>query len=253
MGIIIVQSLFSGLSTPLGAAIVLSVSSLAQPVLSFILALASGVMLTVVATELMPNSLHIGGLWWFILGAISGILLMSWLRELFRSPKRLSAEDLTASERLNRTGQAIALAIAVHDLPEGMAIGAGDLVHAQLGMVLALAIALHNLPEGMSIAAPLAMGGTPRKKILLLTLAISLVTPLGTVLSLVLGSLSPAFHSVILALASGAMIYVVVHDTLPESWNAGKGGLGLGLAAGIALMLALAHIHGALATSMLRA
>lgn len=244
MWTIVTFSLLSGLCTPLGAVLVLTFSTLPSRVLSFVLALASGVMLTVVLTELMPNSLNIGGPWWFILGAISGIVLMSLLRDLWR-PTAPSGTALNTPNRLIQTGQAIALAIAVHDLPEGMAIGAGDLVHAQLGFVLALAIALHNLPEGMSIAAPLFMGGTPRNRILLLTLAISLITPLGTLIALGLGTLTPELQSFMLALASGAMIYVVVHDTLPESWRSGKVSLGLGLAAGVLLMGAISSLHSA--------
>lgn len=124
-----------------------------------------------------------------------------------------------------------------------MAIGAGDMVHAQLGAVIAVAMALHNLPEGMSIAAPLSIGGMPRQKILGVTAAISLVTPLGTLLPLMIGNLSNAVSAFTLALASGAMIYVVAHDTLPESWQSQKSLTLVGLLAGAGLMIGVARMH----------
>ncbi|NMP23521.1 ZIP family metal transporter [Sulfobacillus harzensis] len=203
---ILAISFLSGLSTPLGALLVLGFRSLAPRILSFILGLASGVMVTVVVTELAPTSFQTGGLSALVLGCGSGIAAMSLLTDLWKPGNSFPS-------RLRRTGHSIALAISVHDLPEGMAIGAGHAVHAKLGLIMALAIALHNMPEGMSIAAPLAMGGVARRKILGLTGLISLITPLGTLIPLVLGNLSHTISAVILAFAAGAMIYVVAQDT----------------------------------------
>ncbi len=242
MWTILFLSFLSGLCTPFGALLVLHFRTLSQPVLAFILALASGVMLTVVAIELLPASIKSGGWWWFALGCSSGLLLMSALGDLWRH-RQGEPSAFDHHSRLKHTGQFVALAIAVHDLPEGMAIGAADAVHAQLGIVIALAMALHNMPEGMSIAAPLHAARTPRRKILGLTVLISLVTPLGTLLPLIGGKISPTFSAFVLAFASGAMLYVVAHDTLPESWQEGRKAAGLGLLAGAGLMAAMARLH----------
>lgn len=230
---IMVMSLLSGLCTPLGALTVLYFRAMRPWMLSFILALASGVMVTVVVTELAPSSLTTGGLLWFALGTLSGIVTLSLLSRVH------SLGDAPFS-RLRQTGQSIALAIAVHDLPEGMAIGAGHNVHAKLGLIMALAIALHNMPEGMSIAAPLAVGGVPRRKILVITLLISGITPLGTLIPLVMGTISHPVSSFLLAFAAGAMLYVVVQDTFPESWRLGRFPTLLGMIAGALLMGSLA-------------
>ncbi len=232
---ILVISFLSGLSTPLGALVILRFRAMRPRMLSFILALASGVMVTVVATELVPTSLRTGGLAAFALGCGSGVLAMALLSNVWHPAD-------ASSSRLRRTGQSIALAIAVHDLPEGMAIGAGHAVHAKLGLIMALAIALHNMPEGMSIAAPLAMAGVARRRILGLTVLISVITPLGTLVPVVLGTLSHAANAFILAFAAGAMLYVVVQDTLPESWNAGRLEAVVGLLSGAALMGSLASL-----------
>lgn len=230
---ILAISFLSGLSTPLGALVVLRFRTLRPWMLSFILALASGVMVTVVVIELAPTSLNTGGIPAFISGCVFGVVSMAFFTGLWKSG------DPSLS-RLRRTGQSIALAIAVHDLPEGMAIGAGHSLHAKLGIIMALAIALHNMPEGMSIAAPLAASGVGRRKIFALTLLISLITPMGTLVPLMLGSVSHGINAVILAFAAGAMLYVVVQDTLPESWRENRAAAVLGLVAGAALMGSLA-------------
>lgn len=240
MWIILALSLLSGLSTPLGAVIVLSFRSLSHATLSFILAVASGVMVSVVITELMPNSIHSGGLVWFVVGCGTGMTLMVALT--YRGDFTESPALISSVSRLRRTGESIALAIALHDLPEGMAIGAGDMVQAKLGLIIALAIALHNIPEGMSIAAPLSMGSVSRRRILVLTGLISLITPIGTLLSLMFGHLSHSLSSFILALASGVMLYVVAHDTFPASWKANKNATIFGIAAGAVLMFSIARI-----------
>ena len=240
---ILAISLASGVCTPIGAWIVLGFRTIWPPMLAFFLALASGVMLAVVFTELMPASIDLHGYVGFGVGMAVGILLIAAVGHLWHHRKRSAPLPL---ERLYRTGQSIALAIAVHDLPEGMAIGAGDMVHARLGLAIAAAIALHNLPEGMSIAAPLSAAGVSRRRILATTGLISLATPFGTAIPLMFGQLSPVFSGFILAVASGAMVYVVAHDTLPEAWLSNKAMTGVGLAVGGLLMVAISHLAQAL-------
>lgn len=238
---VVLSSLVAGLSTPAGAWIILSRRRVSPATLSFTLALASGVMVTVVATELVPTGLGLAGWPTFGAGAVAGALMLALLRGAVAEWQGSRAAD---PSRLRFVGWFIAIAIALHDIPEGMAIGAGDAVGRSLGLVIALAIALHNIPEGMSIAAPLAMSGERRRRILGATVVIGLVTPLGTLLSLAIGQLGPEWSAIVLALASGAMVYVVAQDTLPESLAAGRATAVAGMAAGVALMLGLAAVHG---------
>ena len=241
VGSLLTASLLSGLSTPLGAWIVVSARVLSDRFLAYVLALASGVMVTMVFTELAPTGIHMVGPLSFAAGAGSGAVALGLLRSGLGGLNHRSAGD---TRRLRFVGWFIALAMALHDIPEGMAIGAGDAVGHELGLVIALAIALHNIPEGMSIAAPLHMGGVRRRRILMATLFIGFVTPLGTLASVWLGRMGPTWSAFILALASGAMLYVVGRDTLPEALRAGRIPTAVGLLSGVILMLALASIHG---------
>ena len=240
-GRVLLSSLVAGLSTPVGAWLILNRRRVSPATLSFTLALASGVMVTVVATELVPTAFRLAGWPTFAAVAAAGALMLALLRGAVADWQGRGA---AAPARLRVVGWFLAVAIALHDIPEGMAIGAGDAVGQRLGVVIALAIALHNIPEGMSIAAPLAMAGEPRRHILVAVAAIGLVTPLGTLMALAIGRLGPEWSATVLALASGAMLYVVGRDTLPEAFAAERFVALTGITAGGALMLALATVHG---------
>ena len=105
----------------------------------------------------------------------------------------------------------------MHDLPEGMAIALGHEMKARTGMVIALGIGIHNIPEGMAIAAPLIMGGMRRLRILGQTMAIGIITPLGTIIGQAVASTLPFLLPLMLGLASGIMLYLVCFQLWPQA------------------------------------
>lgn len=119
-------------------------------------------------------------------------------------------------------GVVMACAIALHNIPEGMTIGASFAVSSDLmwgtGMIMAVLIGLHNIPEGMAVAVPLISGGTSRMKATLLTAACGLPTVLGAWLGFWLGDIGPLGLTLSLGFASGAMLYVVFGEIMPESY-----------------------------------
>ncbi len=119
-------------------------------------------------------------------------------------------------------GVVMACAIALHNIPEGMTIGASFAVSDNLmwgtGMIMAVLIGLHNIPEGMAVAVPLISGGTGRVKATLLTAACGLPTVLGAWLGFWLGDIGPLGLTMSLGFASGAMLYVVFGEIMPESY-----------------------------------
>lgn len=120
-------------------------------------------------------------------------------------------------------GLVMAIAIALHNLPEGMVIGASyakeDTTTLTMsgGLAIAIVIGLHNIPEGMSVSVPLSAGGMGKVKAALITAATGMPTILGAMLGYYLGSLSPISLAISLSLASGAMLYVVFGELLPEA------------------------------------
>lgn len=120
-------------------------------------------------------------------------------------------------------GLVMACAIALHNLPEGMVIGASYANDGAVGftitggLVLAIVIGLHNIPEGMSVSVPLIAGGMNKAKAVFVTAATGAPTIIGAILGYTFGSLGPTALAISLSFASGAMLYVVFGELLPES------------------------------------
>lgn len=200
----------AGLCTALGALCLFFRKHWSSRDLAFFLGLAGGVMVAVVLFDMMPSALLFSGRALAWLGFALGMLLMAIAGVYLFQPA-------SAAGNLLKLGYLIMLGIALHDLPEGMAIAFGDALKARTGMVIALGIGIHNIPEGMAIAAPLIMGGMSRGSIFLRTLLVGLITPLGTILGQYMVFYLPAFLPLMLGLASGIMMYLVLFQLMPQA------------------------------------
>ena len=125
--------------------------------------------------------------------------------------------DKKKTTSLFKAGIVMLIAIALHNFPEGMAIGATSEANVSIGIMIAIVIAVHNIPEGMAISAPLAAGGVSARKTILLTSLAGLATVFGAILGLLLGGISEMASGVCMALAGGAMLYVTFGEVLPEA------------------------------------
>jgi ZIP family zinc transporter len=185
-------------------------------VLPAVLGFASGLMTAIVCFELLPEAAEAYGIAVALIGMAAGIAAV-WL-----------ASSLLPGEEggLERTSFLVLAAIALHNLPEGLAIGSGWAVVPALGAKLALVIGLHDFPEGMAISAPMAaaqQGKPPLKQALLATLT-GIPTGLGAVLGVWLGRLSPMWMALCLGFSAGAMLYVTTGEMLPRLHEAHGGG-----------------------------
>ena len=225
-----------------------------KKIVSLLLAFASGVMLAVVCFDLITDSLHPEGaqgptpLWIVILGILLGygvVYVLNYLidRATNHEIKHIDNEhpktaddldELIHSDHLEehkKSGQfrdlfiggiVMACAIALHNVPEGMVIGASYAgtpagVIAGSGLTLAIVIGLHNIPEGMAVSVPLITGGMGKGKAILVTALSGAPTIIGALLGYWLGMLSPIWLAISLSFASGAMLYVVFGELIPES------------------------------------
>jgi ZIP family zinc transporter len=116
-----------------------------------------------------------------------------------------------------RSGILMLIAIGLHNIPEGLAIGAGGSHDERLGIVLAVMIALHNIPEGMAIAAPLVSGGIGRWKAVGLVSLSGAPTLLGGIIGVYIGGISDFALSMSLSAAGGAMLYMVFGEIIPQA------------------------------------
>ena len=145
-------------------------------------------------------------------------------KEVEASRKSVKGHALDAKNRdLFVAGIVMAFAIALHNVPEGMVIGAtyaadSSVITGGAGFIIAVVIGLHNIPEGMSVSVPLISGGMPKWKAICLTALSGAPTVVGAMLGYSLGMLSPILLSLSLSFAGGAMLYVVFGELLPESF-----------------------------------
>jgi len=191
------------------------------------------------AGKLLTGSAALGG-GLVILGMALGVLLMLGLDEFTPHEHEKTGPCGPGCERLNRV-LLFVLAIALHNLPEGMAIGVsfsrGDMT---VGLPLTAAIALQDIPEGLAVALALRSAGLAPLHAVLIAAASGLLEPFGALLGVGLTSGLAAAYPVGLGLAAGAMIFVVSHEVIPETHRNGhQTPATLGLMAGFGLMMIL--------------
>jgi len=116
-----------------------------------------------------------------------------------------------------RSGMIMLFAIAQHNIPEGLAMGAAGVHDIRLGIAIAIVIALHNIPEGMAVSAPLIAGGLSKIKSVMLVVLVGATTAVGAVLGVLIGGISDTALALSFAIAGGAMLYVVLGEILPQS------------------------------------
>jgi len=194
---------------------------------------AAGVMTSIVCFGLVPEAIVLSGVLVSVSGLIVGVVVIMLLnrlvdkltvtreedREVHLTPEGLYHEGglIQNRTRMLKAGMIMFVAIGLHNIPEGIAIGAGGSYSFQLGMMLAIMIALHNIPEGMAIAAPLIAGGVGRGKVVFLTALSGAPTFIGGAFGIMIGSISNAAIALSLAAAGGAMLYVVFGEMIPQS------------------------------------
>ena len=155
---------------------------------------------------------------------------------------RLSGTDIEghgeANEKLNKV-LLFVMAIAIHNLPEGIAAGVGfGTGNTAEALTIAGGIALQNIPEGMVIIAPMLAAGMSRKRTLVIALSTGVVEVIGTLLGFFAVSISSAILPFALAFAGGTMLYVISDEMIPETHShGGERGATYALLAGFCLML----------------
>ncbi|MCL2055750.1 MAG: ZIP family metal transporter [Oscillospiraceae bacterium] len=215
-----------------GLASVLLLRRPSENVTCWMLCFAAGIMTSIVCFGLIPEAAELGGVAAAIIGLVFGVIAVMLLNLLYDRITQANAmpgihsthEELYhGSHLINnpaqmiRSGMIMLIAIALHNIPEGIAIGAGGSHDLALGALLALMIALHNIPEGMAIAAPLLSGGINKWRVVLWTAASGATTLIGGIIGMLIGGLSDLAVGLSLSGAGGAMLYVVFGEIIPQS------------------------------------
>ena len=248
--LILTTALAGVVGTGLGGLVGAMLQKDSKRTVSLLLSFAGGVMLSVVCFDLIVEAIETNVGIWIVVGAVAfGVAvtyLLNYLIDRKTNPEvphidanhPQTADDLDElihSDHLEQhyvrkdsklglfvAGVVMACAIALHNVPEGMTIGASyasdDGVMGGAALVLAILIGLHNIPEGMAVSVPLISGGMPKWKAVLITAASGIPTVLGALLGYALGEIGPLGLTLSLGFASGAMLYVVFGEILPQSY-----------------------------------
>ena len=140
---------FGTFGTTLGGLLGIFIKKNSNKFLSFILSLASGLMMAVVCFDLIPEALNISEIINVMFGILIGIIAMIFCDVLVeKNFNQKTAEKNSKSNSLLKTGMIVSIGLAIHNFPEGLAIGSGFEASIKLGLSLAIAICLHDIPEG---------------------------------------------------------------------------------------------------------
>lgn len=200
-----------------------------------ILAFAAGVMLSIIFLELIEESIASSGHWAAILGITFGMAIFYLLDHYLPHTHAVTEEETPFGGYLKK-GTLLALGIGLHNLPEGLAIGAGYVGSAELGLSLAVLIGLHNIPEGMAVGAPLKQGGYSHLKVIGITLLAGAPMGIGALIGAAIGSISDYILGISFGFAAGAMLYIVCDELIPDAYESAGAHLSiLGIFAGTVL------------------
>ncbi len=205
-----IMGLFFGtFGTTLGGILGVFIKRKSNKFLSFILSFASGLMMAVVCFDLIPEALEISNIFFVIVGIIIGIIAMIFCDLLVENKFSQKNSIENQENSLLKTGMIVSIGLAIHNFPEGLAIGSGFEASMRLGLSLAVAICLHDIPEGISMAIPMKNGGMKKSKVIYYVLLSGITTGIGAFCGAIVGSISEQIISVCLSFAAGAMLYIV--------------------------------------------
>lgn len=257
LAIIVITFISGVVGTGLGGLVGAVLRRESNKIVSLLLSFAAGIMLAVVCFDLMSEPIEMmksGEMGWYtplivVAAVIVGYTVVYMLnfaidKKTNREVKHIdknhpaTADDLDElihadhfethkreKSNLFVAGLVMMTAIALHNLPEGMVIGASYAITPNLtsnlfsgaGFVMAIVIGLHNIPEGMAVSVPLISGGMGKTKATLLTALSGLPTVFGALIGYALGGINQIMLTLSLGFASGAMLYVVFGELLPEA------------------------------------
>lgn len=257
VGYAMMLTIVAGLSTGIGGAIAFFARRTNTKLLAISLGFSAGVMIYVSFSEILMEARHLlvegygerSGSWYAVLAFFGGMLFIALIDKFvpsYENPHEIrSVEDMEKKldplevNRLKRMGIMTALAIVIHNFPEGLATFTAALSDPSLGMAIALAIAIHNIPEGIAVAVPFYFATGNRKKAFWLSFLSGLSEPLGAMIGylILMPFMTPLVFGGIMAGVAGIMVFISLDELLPAAEEYGEHHLSIyGVVAGMAVM-----------------
>lgn len=250
-------TLFAGLSTGIGSALAFFAKRTNHKLLAISLGFSAGVMIYVSLVEIFQKAKsdlssvfgNVEGTWYTVAAFFSGILLIALIDKLIpenKNPHEIrhieDIDEIQKSRKLMRMGVFSAIAIGIHNFPEGMATFMAGLADPYVALPIAIAIAIHNIPEGIAVSVPVYYATGNRKKAFLLSFLSGLAEPIGALIGFLViyfffDTFSPAISGVMFGAVAGIMVFISLDELLPTAEEHGEHHLSIyGLVAGMAVM-----------------
>ena len=249
-------TIFAGLSTGIGSAIAFLTKRTNKSFLSASLGFSAGVMIYVSFVEIFQKArialieVHgeETGTWYTVLAFFGGIAVIAIIDKLIpsyenphevRKVEDLDRRDSIKDKKLLRMGLFSALAIAIHNFPEGLATFAAGLTNPEIAIPIAVAIAIHNIPEGIAVSVPLYYATGSRKKAFFLSFLSGLAEPVGALIGyfVLYSFFSDTLFGILFAGVAGIMVFISLDELLPTAEEYGEHHVAIyGLILGMAVM-----------------
>ena len=249
-------TLFAGLATGIGSILAFFTKTTNTKFLSISLGFSAGVMIYVSMIEIFQKAKDsliniygtVHGSWVTVISFFGGIVFIAIIDRLIpsqenphevRRVEEIKGNPEAKNKKLYRMGVFTAVAIAIHNFPEGMATFAAGLADPKIAIPIAVAIAIHNIPEGIAISVPISYATGNKKKAFLLSFLSGLAEPLGAIIAyfILKAFFSPVLFGILFASVAGIMIFISLDELLPTAREYGHHHLSIyGLIAGMAIM-----------------
>ena len=249
-------TLFAGLSTGIGSALAFFTKKTNTKFLAISLGFSAGVMIYVSMVEILVKAkdslvAELGlktGSWITTAAFFGGMLLIAIIDKAIPNEENphemykvedIKETNVQSDEKLMRTGLFTALAVGIHNFPEGLATFISALQEPTIAIPITVAIAIHNIPEGISISVPIYYATGDRKKAFIYSFLSGLAEPIGALVGylILMPFLNDMMFGIIFALVAGIMIYISLDELLPSAQKYGDHHLSIGgLIAGMAVM-----------------
>lgn len=229
-------TLIAGLSTGIGSSLAFFTKQTNTKFLSTALGFSAGVMIYISFMEMMPEAQrvliehfgeHLGQIYLLLsfFGGMALIQIIDFLIPEERNPHELhNVEELQMNpSSLKKTGLLVAMSIAIHNFPEGLATFTSALNDVSIAIPITVAIAIHNIPEGIAVSVPIYQATGNKKKAFYLSFLSGMAEPLGALVGffLLMPFWSPTVNSTTLAFVSGIMIFISMDELLPSAQKFG--------------------------------
>jgi len=248
VGTALILTTLAGLSTAIGGLI--GVATRREPgprFMTMTLGFSAGVMVMVSFVELLPGGIEVIGFGpahaAFFGGMLAMFLIDALIPHTYMAERHPAAQESENGTRkgLLKTGLFVALGLAIHNFPEGMATFAGTLKDVELGIAISVAIAIHNIPEGLAVSAPIYAATKSRGQAFLWSLLAGLTEPVGAGLAAVclLPFLTDALLGWLLSTVAGVMVFISLDELVPAARAFGEEHLAIaGVISGMMVMAA---------------